>query len=96
MNRTSRRLKFVTAMAVVTGGSLFQLSSCSPSSIISTVGGINPCGTVLACNPAVYRFIKADYNGPGVNPNVDIFCTYPPFCTPTQDPIFGGLNVQNP
>lgn len=77
--------------AVLAGGSMLQLGSCTPSSVLSTIGGVNPCGTVLNCDARTYNFIKAGYDGPGVNPNVDIFCTYPPYCTQAQDPIFGGL-----
>lgn len=89
--RIRNKAKWVVILGMVATGSI-ELATCSPSSILSTVGGINPCGTVLTCDPATYNFIRAGYNGPGVNPNVDVFCTYPPFCG-TSDPIFGTVTV---
>jgi len=33
----------------------------------------------------------ADITGPGARPELDPFCTWPPLCPNTADPIFGGL-----
>lgn len=71
--------------AVAAGGTVFQ--SCG--SLASFLGNTNPCGTILNCDPTFYEFFSAGYDGPGVKPDVDPFCTYPPFCPATVDPIFG-------
>jgi hypothetical protein len=55
------------------------------------ISSINPCGTILNCDPAEYLFLTSGYEGPGVDPGIDPFCVYPPFCDATSDPIFGGL-----
>lgn len=44
------------------------------------IANINPCGTILNCDPVEYRFVTSGYEGPGVDPKIDPACTYPPFC----------------
>ncbi len=73
-NRWIKRLSFVSLVLV--GSGAVQLS-CS---VAHYLGGINPCGTLLNCDPVTYNFIKSDYQGPGANPNIDLACTYPPYC----------------
>ena len=68
---------------LIAAGTCFQISSCS--SLGSYIANINPCGTVLNCDPVTYRFIQSNYQGPGANPSVDPSCTYPPFCA--NDPF---------
>ena len=80
----------VTTLAI--GGSCFQLAGCDTLELAaSAIGGINPCGTILACDPQEYAFVTSGIDGPGVRPDIDPYCVYPPFCSATQDPIFGGL-----
>lgn len=81
--RTYAKLAALAA-PIATGGLAFQLSC---SGITNLLGQVNPCGTILACDPALYRLIAADIDTPGVRPEIDIFCTYPPFCE--NDPILG-------
>ena len=79
----------MTFAAMSTGGMLY---SCSPVPVaINGITSVNPCGTILVCDPREYSFIMSGYEGPGVDPSLDIFCTYPPFCTQAQDPIYGGI-----
>ena len=80
------------ATLLASGGVCFQLGSCEPMAVISTgISSINPCGTILNCDPAVYEFATSGIDGPGVRPDIDPFCTYAPFCSAQNDPIFGGL-----
>lgn len=83
-------LTLVTTLAV--GGSCLQLAGCDAlGTAISAISGINPCGTILTCDPAEYEFLTSGIDGPGVRPELDPFCVYPPFCDAGVDPIFGGL-----
>lgn len=95
MRRLQRRLTtMVTVLAV--GGSCFQVGGCNAFELLSSaVSNINPCGTILACNPQEYAFLRSGIDGPGLNADVDPFCVFPPFCDVTVDPIFGGL-ANNP
>ena len=79
----SRLLRLVTMAFVV--GACYQLGGCTLGGIGQYIANVNPCGTVLACNPVEYRFITSDYHGPGVNPGIDPACTFPPFCA--SDPF---------
>lgn len=95
MRRHYRTL--VALLGIGAMGSVFEIAGCSPvAGLLNAISGTNPCGTVLFCDPSEYQFITSGINGPGTNPNVDIFCTYAPFCGPQQDPIFGGLFGGNP
>jgi hypothetical protein len=91
MYRIPRSLAaFVTTLAI--GGTCLQVGSCDALGLAaSAISGINPCGTILACDPQEYAFITSGIDGPGVRPDIDPFCVYPPFCTADEDPIFGGL-----
>ena len=57
--------------------------ACGVGSAAQFVARLNPCGTVLNCDPVAYQFIKSGYQGPGADPNVDLACTYPPYCNYT-------------
>jgi len=93
MRRWNIKLMTIAA-AMMTGGMLF---SCSPfAAAINGITSVNPCPVIFNCDPAEFAFIRSGYVGPGVDPSLDIFCTYPPFCTPAQDPLFGGLFQGNP
>jgi hypothetical protein len=80
-------------MSLLAGGTCLQVGGCSLGGLSNFLTNLNPCGTILACDPAQYRFIMADITEPGVQPSVDPFCTWPPFCPAGVDPIFGGLGV---
>ena len=67
-------------LAAAAAGNMFQLGC---GALQNVVGQINPCGTVLACDPAVYTFVREDGRGP--------FCTFAPFCGPEVDPLYGGI-----
>lgn len=80
-------LRLFTAAAA--GGLCFQFGSC-----VQFVGQLNPCGTVLACDPAAFLFATSGASGLGddlaTGSTNSPFCTVPPFCM--QDPLFGGGN----
>jgi hypothetical protein len=87
-NNRIRILRVFLSLAIA--GSCFQFSACSPSGIGSFISNINPCGTILACDPVEYTFLTSGYEGPGVDIDVDPFCTYPPWCNygaPGTDPF---------
>jgi hypothetical protein len=92
MHRVRKTLVTLTTTLAV-GGSCFQLGGCDALGVaVGAISNINPCGTLLNCDPAQYAFIQSGIDGPGVVPEWDPFCVYPPFCTAQQDPIFGGLS----
>lgn len=66
------------------GGVVLQLGSC-----VDLIQNTNPCGSILNCDPATWDFVTSGIDGPGSYPDIDPFCTFPPFCSPDQDPIFG-------
>ncbi|MBI5866468.1 MAG: hypothetical protein HZB38_18510 [Planctomycetes bacterium] len=81
----------VTGVGLSVCGGVFQLG-CSPTAgLLNMVRGINPCGTIFNCDPREYQFITSGIDGPGVNPEKDPFCSFPPFCSAAEDPIFGDL-----
>lgn len=77
-----------SAMLALTVGAAFQLGGCSITGLRNFAQSINPCGIVLNCDPLEYRFLTSGYQGPGVNPEIDPACTFPPFCA--GDPFVGG------
>lgn len=86
----------LTAAVTLAAGTCFQFGGCNLGAIGSAVANINPCGTILNCDPALYEFTNSGYQGPGVDPALDPFCTFPPFCGTPQDPIYGGLSLKGP
>lgn len=72
------------SIATITGVCC-QFGGCGLGDLGSFLGKINPCGTVLNCDPVEYRFVTSGYKGPGADPDIDPACTYPPFCT--DDPF---------
>jgi len=89
MHRIGRSFR---ALAVTLGlfGIFFQMGGCDLGSLVSSaVTNINPCGTILNCDPGAYDFLMSGIDGPGVRPDVDPFCTYAPFCNAAQDPLYG-------
>ena len=84
-----RMIRFAAAVAM--GASLFQVAGCNPVSSLTgfLTDTFNPCGSILNCDPAAYRFLASGYEGPGFDPSVDPACTFPPYCAP--DPFVGGL-----
>jgi hypothetical protein len=82
------------ASAMIAGGTLFQIGNCTPSGILHfTTQNLNPCGTVLACDPSSYGFLSSNYDGPGVDASIDPFCTFPPFCDPNDDPLISNDQI---
>lgn len=80
-------------MALAVGGTCFQLAGCDLVGLAAAaISSINPCGTILACDPRQYEFLTSGISGPGVRPDIDPYCTNPPFCAQEQDPIFGGIS----
>lgn len=74
--------------SLVASGTVFQTAACAPRALVNFGRNFNPCGTVLNCDPVLFRFISSGYQGPGVDPDVDPACTFPPFCA--NDPFVGG------
>ena len=89
--RPFRRRVLGLMMSLAAGGTCLQVGGCSLAGLRNFATSFNPCGTILACDPAQYRFIMADITEPGVQPSIDPFCTWPPLCPPDIDPIFGGI-----
>lgn len=89
--RSATKLRLVKAFAALTaGGTVFQINGCGIlDSLENVFSNFNPCGTVLACDPVTYRFLTSGYRGPGVDPDIDPACTYPPFCP--NDPFVATL-----
>lgn len=83
MNQNCRRLLRFASLALL-AGTYFAIGPCD---VAQYVAQINPCGTILNCDPAEYRYVQAGYEGPGADPDVDPFCTWPPFCDPQVDPL---------
>lgn len=84
------RTRRSTWLAVLIGGGIaFQFLGCTPEGLVSLFGNFNPCGTVLNCNPQTFLFAREGIDGPGVRVDVDPFCSFPPFCGPGTDPVFG-------
>lgn len=94
--RSARKRLVSNAVAAGLGGLCFQFG-CNLG-LGSLLNNFNPCGTILNCDARAYQFVTSGIDGPGVVPDIDPFCTFPPFCTSTEDPIFGGLvtEAQNP
>lgn len=69
------RLACIGALA----GTCFQFSGCL-GDVQHFVANFNPCGTILYCDPVLYRFVTSGYDGPGADPDIDPACTFPPFC----------------
>jgi hypothetical protein len=77
MNRNSRnRWRILTAITLA--GTIFQFGPCVNA--VQFLRGVNPCGTILACDPTTFNFLTSGYSGPGVDPDIDPACTFPPFC----------------
>lgn len=84
MNRAwLRTLRLVMALGV--GGVGLQFSGCGPQDVGAYLANLNPCGTILVCDPVTYDFVRSGYKGPGADPDIDPACTYPPFCA--NDPF---------
>ena len=90
--RSFQRRITTFAMTLAVGGTCLQVGGCNAFELLSSaVSSINPCGTILACDPQEYAFLKSGIDGPGTDPDIDPFCVFPPFCGADVDPIFGGL-----
>ena len=78
-------LVLLTAVAL-----LVPLTGCSLGEVFSFVRNFNYGGSLLAIDPVTYAFMTSGYEGPGINPDVDPACTYPPYCNvyaPGSDPF---------
>lgn len=90
MRRQAR--KMMLAVASAGAGVAFQFT-CNPvPATLNLLEGFNPCLTILACDPALYQFATSGLEGPGADPDKSPFCTFPPYCDPDVDPLYGGLN----
>ena len=78
----------VAALTVI-AGTAFQLGGCF-SGASNLLRDFNPCGTILNCDPNTYRLAASGYEGPGADPDVDPFCTWPGLCPGTVDPFAPG------
>jgi len=74
----NRRRNAIVTLAAIAAGSYIPVVGCGD--LGTYLGRLNPCGTILVCDPVQYRFISSGYDGPGADPQVDPACTYPPFC----------------
>lgn len=70
-------------LLLASGATLFQFGGCFQDLGVF-VNNFNPCGTVLNCDPGEFDFVTSGYDGPGFDPDVDLTCTFPPFC---GDPV---------
>ncbi|MGE0481982.1 MAG: hypothetical protein AB7Q17_16090 [Phycisphaerae bacterium] len=75
-----RAVRVLASLSV--GGSCLQLGACGLDGLGNFVSNFNPCLTILLCDPVAYRFDTSGYRGPGVDPDIDPSCTYPPYCSP--------------
>lgn len=91
MVRATTYQRITPWLLAVAGGACFQFGGCVGGAV-DLLGNLNACGTLLNCDPRIGEFVTSGIDGPGVYPDEDPFCTYPPFCTTAQDPIFGGLS----
>lgn len=64
------------------------LLGCSFNDVLAFARDFNLGGTVLNIDPMTYRFFTSGYQGPGVDPDIDPACVFPPFCS--NDPFVGG------
>lgn len=88
MFKAERRALRLFALTLAAGTCL-QFGGCLRS-VSSYARNFNPCGTFLACDPVEYEFLTSGYQGPGVNPDIDPTCTYPPYCE--DDPFVATIN----
>ena len=79
MRTPLHRLLRVLSVAAIFG-TCYQIGGCTLGGLGHYVANINPCGSILDCDPVQYRFITSGYDGPGADPDIDPACTYPPFC----------------
>lgn len=77
MRRLPRALGAMFALAAF--GTLFQVGGCGVGDAVSYVMNLNPCGTILNCDPYSYEY-TTNYDGPGVDIDFDPTCTWPPYC----------------
>lgn len=84
--RTIRGLRLIGWASVA--GLCFQAGGCGVGTAARFLSNLNPCGTILNCDPVLYQFISSGYRGPGADPAIDPACTFPPFCD--EDPFVGG------
>lgn len=83
MNKLRRRCVQWTLL-LAGGASLFQFGGCLED-VGVFVNNFNPCGSILNCDATEYEFATSGYDGPGFDPDVDLTCTYPPYCG--TDPV---------
>jgi hypothetical protein len=84
MNAIRRQFVQWTVL-LASGAGLLQFGGCFEN-VGVFANNFNPCGVVLNCDPTTYEFATSGYDGPGFDPDVDLTCTYPPFCGTTPVP----------
>lgn len=91
--RRIRKALLMYATTLAAGGVCFQVGGCNVLGAAgSALSSLNPCGTMLDCDPRAWEYVTSDISGPGIQPSIDPFCTYPPYCDISVDPIFGGIS----
>lgn len=83
--KSIRRPLIQWALYVSSGAALFQFGGCFENLGVYA-NNFNPCGTILNCDPADFVFQTSGYQGPGFDPDVDLTCTFPPFCLAQDTP----------
>lgn len=73
-NRLIRLTLGLASAGVVFGG------GCSLGTAAQYFANFNYGESVLNMSRTAYRFLTSGYEGPGINPDIDPVCTYPPFC----------------
>lgn len=87
--KLSKKIVLRALQIAMTGTISFQVAGCSLGDFRAFASNFNPCGTILSCDPATYNFLTSGYEGPGVDPDIDPACTYPPYCP--NDPFVGNV-----
>lgn len=90
MRRILHKPGLRVAALLSAGFSVYQIGGCSPAGVVNFASQFNPCGSLLNCDPLQYNFLTSGYEGPGARPEIDIFCSFPPFCAADDDPLVGG------
>lgn len=73
----TNKLRWMKLSAAGAVGGMLLANGCGVTNLLSS---INPCGTILNCDPDTFSYLTSGYEGPGVDTSVDIFCVFPPYC----------------
>ena len=82
--------RVLQAMLVLTAGTLMQVGSLSCTGMAEkVVNNVNPCGTILNCDPVEYDLLTTDFPDWDLDPT----CTIPGQCG-TVWPTGGGTTTE--